>query len=153
MTAQAIATLLPIAGTPADEPLPGSDREAFPGTSAVARLMREFDWSGTAIGVPATWSESLRTTVDICLESRFPIVLFWGPELVVLYNDGYLPMVGEKHPWSLGRPGREVWSEIWDIVGPMLDGVMTTGVPTWSDDLLLYIARKGFPEQSYFTFS
>ena len=89
--------------------------------------MREHDWSGSPIGEPPTWPQSLRTATSICLNSRFPIVIWWGPQLVKIYNDGYVPMLGDKHPAALGTPGREVWPEIWDVIGPMLDGVLRRG--------------------------
>src|SRR4051794_18103734 len=128
-------------------------RDPFQGTSTMAALMRGTDWTRTPLGHPDDWSEPLRTAVSVCLESRFPIVLWWGPELTLLYNDAYLPALGGKHPASLGMPGQRVWAEIWPTIGPMLDGVMTRGDATWSDDLPLFIDRRGFIEECYFTFS
>jgi hypothetical protein len=83
------------------------------GGGAMGTLLREHDWSSSPIGEPSTWPQSLRTATSICLNSRFPIVLWWGPQLVKIYNDGYVPMLGDKHPAALGTPGREVWPEIW----------------------------------------
>ncbi|MEV6611785.1 GAF domain-containing protein, partial [Kutzneria sp. NPDC051319] len=114
--------------------------------------MRAFDWSTSALGSPDEWPEALRTAVRICLTSRFPMILWWGPELRFLYNDAYLPLLGSKHP-ALGKPGREVWTEIWHIIGPMLEGVLTTGEATWSDDLLLPMNRHGYWEETYWTYS
>ncbi len=91
--------------------------------------------------------------MSLCLNSRFAIIVWWGRDLTVLYNDAYAPFLGIKHPEALGRPGREVWREIWDIVGPMLEGVMERGEATRSDDLLLLLERHGYPEECYFTFS
>src|SRR4051794_7242661 len=119
----------------------------------MAGLMRDKDWTRTPIGDPADWPEPLRTAVDLCVESRFPMVMWWGAELTMLYNDAYLPMLGAKHPASLGMAGSRAWAEIWDTVGPMLEGVIARGEATWSDDLPLFIDRRGFPEESYFTFS
>ncbi|MDB4973943.1 MAG: Sensor protein, partial [Myxococcaceae bacterium] len=116
-------------------------------------LMRSMDWSETPLGPVARWSESLRTTVSTCLNSRFPILVFWGPDMVMLYNDSYRPMLGNKHPSSLGRPGRQAWGEIWHIIGPMLDGVRHHGLATWSEDQALQVRRRGFLEEAYFTFS
>jgi PAS domain S-box-containing protein len=118
----------------------------------MAARMRAFDWSTSALGAPDEWPESLRTAVRICLTSRFPMILWWGPELRFLYNDAYLPLLGSKHP-ALGKPGREVWTEIWHIIGPMLEGVLTTGEATWSDDLLLPMNRHGYWEETYWTYS
>ena len=83
--------------------------------------MRAFDWSRTPLGPVAGWPQSLRTVVRIMLNSRYAMWLGWGPELTFFYNDAYAAMtLGTKHPWALGRPAREVWSEIWDDIGPLL---------------------------------
>ena len=80
--------------------------------------------------------------------------MFWGPKLVKLYNDAYRPVLGDtKHPNALGKPGQEVWPEIWDTIGPMVDQVITTGKATWSDNLPLFMRRSGYLEETYFTFS
>jgi PAS domain S-box-containing protein len=115
--------------------------------------MRSFDWSNSLLGPVEQWPESLCTSVSTCLNSRFAILIWWGPDLVMLYNDAYRQIIAEKHPGALGRPGRECWPEIWDIIGPMLEGVLQRGEATWSSDLLLMLARQGYPEECYFTFS
>jgi len=79
--------------------------------------------------------------------------IFWGPQYIKIYNDGYRPITGDKHPWALGRPGTEVWPEIWDDIGPMVERVVRHGEATWSDDLRLFMHRRGFPEEVFFTFS
>lgn len=113
-----------------------------------------FDWAATSLGPIPGWPQSLRTAVSICLSSRFPMLIWWGSEHVMIYNDGYRPMLGRtKHPAALGAPGKEVWPEIWDVIGPMLEGVMSTGVATWSHDQMLVLDRNGFLEECYFTFS
>ncbi|VVJ21400.1 PAS/PAC sensor hybrid histidine kinase [Amycolatopsis camponoti] len=127
-------------------------RAAFPGTSQMAARMREFDWTSSPLGNPADWPASLTTAVRICLSSRFPMIVWWGPELRFLYNDAYLPLLGTKHP-ALDKPGARVWGEIWHIIGPMLDSVMTTGEATWSEDLLLPMNRHGYWEETYWTYS
>ncbi len=120
----------------------------------MGRLVGEFDWSAGPLGAMQSWPQSLRTSVDICLTSRFPIVLWWGPQLVMIYNDGYRPMLGfTKHPQALGSPGRQIWPEIWHVIGPMLEGVMAGQGATWSDDQLLLLDRNGFLEECYFTYS
>jgi hypothetical protein len=81
------------------------------------------------------------------------MLIWWGPKLVKIYNDAYIPMLGSKHPRALGQAGREVWPEIWHIIGPMLEGVIRTGQATWSEDTMLPLERKGFIEECYFTFS
>jgi signal transduction histidine kinase len=117
-------------------------------------IMQAMDWSQTPLGPVESWSPSLRTAVSICLASRFPILLWWGPELIMLYNDAYRPMLGtSKHPQALGHRGQDCWQEIWDIIGPMLEGVLKNGEATWSYDLFLPLDRHGYSEECYFTFS
>src|SRR5690349_3777352 len=123
------------------------------GGGDMGALMRAHDWERTPLGAPHDWPSTLKTAVSICLGSEFPMLIWWGPELLMLYNDGYRPMLGDKHPASLGSPGRVVWSEIWDVIGPMLDRVMPGGESTWSENQLLLMRRKGYLEETYFTFS
>jgi PAS domain S-box-containing protein len=123
------------------------------GGGEMGALMRATDWSKTPLGPVSRWPQSLRTTVSTCLSSRFPILVWWGPEMVKLYNDAYRFILGGKHPVALGAKGRDVWPEIWNIIGPMLEGVLQRGEATWSEDILLPLERKGFLEECYFTFS
>jgi len=126
----------------------------FAGDGELAGLIRSADWSSSALGAIETWPHSLRTAVSICLGSRHPIVLWWGPERWMFYNDDYRPMLGNaKHPQFLGRPGQACWAEIWDIIGPMMDQVIETGKATWSENLFLLMNRSGYLEETYFTFS
>jgi signal transduction histidine kinase len=115
--------------------------------------MREMDWAGTSLGPVEDWPQSLRSALSICLNSRFPIAIYWGPEYVLLYNDAWRPIVGNKHPEVLGRAAHEVWPEIWDIIGPMLGSVSETGEATWRDDQLLPMNRFGYTEECYFDYT
>ncbi len=117
------------------------------------RLFRETDWSSTTVGGVENWPEVLKLSVALCLNSRFPLILWWGPDLTMLYNDSYVSHLRGKHPKALAKPGKEVWTEIWPTIGPMLDGVFTTGEATYSDDLQLFLERNGYPEETYHTFS
>lgn len=119
----------------------------------IGELLRTTDWSGTPLGPVEDWPETLRTALGILLRSRFPMFVFWGPELIQLYNEAYIPIPGEKHPRSLGAPARETWAEIWDVLGPLVESVVDRGEPTWSEDQLLVMERHGFEEETYFTFS
>jgi PAS domain S-box-containing protein len=121
--------------------------------ASLAELIEARDWSKTAVGPMEGWPPSLRTALSICLESRFPILIWWGPEFVMLYNDAYAPLIGSKHPNALGQRGADCFPEIWDIIGPMLAGVRERAESTWSEDQLLLLERRGFPEECYFTFS
>ena len=123
------------------------------GGGEMGALMRSMDWAATALGPVEGWPQSLRTSVSTCLNSRFPIMLFWGSDLVQLYNDAYRPILGNKHPSAMGWRSRETWPELWHIIGPMLERVLTHGDATWSDNQLLSMERHGFVENCYFTFS
>ncbi|ORA22469.1 hypothetical protein BST12_09775 [Mycobacterium angelicum] len=119
----------------------------------MALRMSEFDWAASSLGPVHSWSRSLRTAVGICLSSRYPMVIWWGSGLVLLYNDAWIPILGpEKHP-ALGQIGRQVWPEMWHIIGTQLAGVLATGEATWSDDQLLPAMRFGYLEEAYFTYS
>ena len=111
------------------------------------------DWSKSSLGTPDNWPQSLRTVVSILLNSQFPMFVWWGPELITIYNEAYIPIAGEKHPKALGESGSKVWTEIWDVVGPLAHKVMHEGVSNWAEDQLLNINRRGFIEETYFTFS
>jgi hypothetical protein len=124
----------------------------FPGDGEMARRARAYPWADSPLGDPRGWSASLRTACRICLTSRFPMIVWWGKKLWFLYNDAYLPLLGTKHP-ALGKPGEVVWPEIWDVIGPMLDSVMSSGQATWSEDLLLPMDRHGYWEETYWTYS
>lgn len=119
---------------------------------ALTRLM---NWNKTAVGAVETWPQSLRTTLGILLNSKFPMFLFWGPEHVCFYNDAYRPSLGNdgKHPSILGQKGADSWQEIWDFIKPLIDQVLIEGEATWHKDLLLPIYRNGKIEDVYWTFS
>jgi PAS domain S-box-containing protein len=124
------------------------------GGGEMGERTRNFDWSCTPLGPIASWPQSLKTVVRIMLDSRYAMWLGWGPEFTFLYNDAYARMtLGPKHPWALGRSAREVWAEIWNEIGPRAESVVRTGVATWDEGLLLFLQRRGFPEETYHTFS
>lgn len=132
-------------------------KAAFPaclsGGGKMGELIRNFDWRKSPLGPIEKWSQSLRTTVSICLNSKFPILIWWGKDHVKIYNDAYSDIISTKHPNALGAKGETVWPEIWPIIGPMLKSVMEEGKATWSENQLLLLHRKGFSEECYFTFS
>lgn len=119
----------------------------------MGNLMRSLDWSQTPLGDVTHWPQSLRSAVSILLPSKAQICLFWGLELIALYNDAYRPALASKHPWALGRPAREVWSEVWDALKPLLEGVVTTGEAFWARDYLFFLNRYGYSEETYFDVS
>jgi signal transduction histidine kinase len=116
--------------------------------------MSALDWAQTPVGSPSSWPSGLRNAVRIVLTSRFSMWAAWGPELTTFYNDAYRrDTLQTKHPWALGRPAREVWAEIWHDIGPRIQSVLETGIATWDEDLLLFLERGGYPEETYHTFS
>jgi len=121
----------------------------------MGRLMRNKDWSESIVGTPDSWPQSLRTTLGIILNSKFPMFLWWGSELICFYNDAYRPSLGQngKHPSILGMPAKEAWPEIWDIIKPLIDQVLSGGEATWMEDQLIPIFRNGKIEDVYWTFS
>ncbi|HEV2483576.1 MAG TPA: ATP-binding protein [Puia sp.] len=109
------------------------------------------DWSRTPLGPIEQWSPSLHTTVSLLLSNRFPMLLWWGRDYISIYNDAYIPVLGAKHPWGLGKPVRECWSEIWHVLKPLIDSPFQGGPSTWMDDICLIINRNDFLEETHFT--
>ena len=120
----------------------------------VAKLIRSTDWSASPVGPTEAWPASLRTVLRLMLSSRYAMWLGWGPELTFFCNDSYrVQTLGRKYPWAIGRPAREVWAEIWDVVGPRIEHVLATGEATLDEGLLLFLERSGYPEETYHSFS
>ena len=128
--------------------------EAFlAGGGEMGDLTRRFDWAATSIGAPDTWPQSLRTAVRILLNTNHPMFIWWGPDLIQFYNDAYRQTMGpERHPGALGQKGRECWAEIWDIIGPQIEHVMSGQGATWNEDQLVPVTRHGKLEQVYWTY-
>ena len=130
-------------GKPARPPL-----TFLAGGGEMGARMREIDWSKSPLGAPDEWPQSLRSTVSMLLPSKAQIIVFWGADFVVLYNDAYRPVFGAKHPHALGLPGRDAWHEIWDTqLLSLLEEVVRTGEAFWAQDLLFEIERYGFLEE------
>ena len=127
--------------------------EVRAGDGEMASRVRAFDWSATPLGPMDSWPQSLRVAVDICLNSRFPMFVWWGPQLINIYNDAYAPMLGKRHPRALGRPARDSWDDIWTIVGAQADAVMNRRMTTWNERVKLVMERYGYTEDTWFTWS
>lgn len=123
------------------------------GGGEMGERIRSFDWTATSLGPPAQWPQSLKTSVRIMLASRQPIWIGWGKELIYLYNDPYKAIIGGRHPGALGRPTTQVWPEIWDIIGPMLETAMSGVEGTYVEEQLLIMERHGYREETYYTYS
>lgn len=125
------------------------------GGGEMGELTRQKDWTNTSLGPPEHWPRSLQITLSILLNSKFPMFLWWGPELICFYNDAYRPSLGieGKHPSILGMEAKSAWTEIWDIIKPLIDKVVEKGESIWFEDLLVPIYRNGKIEDVYWTFS
>jgi PAS domain S-box-containing protein len=127
--------------------------DLFAGDCEMCELMREHDWSLSPLGAIDNWPQSLKTCVRIMLTSRQPMFVWWGEELINLYNYAYKAIVGGKHPQALGQPAADVWREIWDSVGPRAESAMLSNKGTYDESLLLIMERNGYQEETYYTFS
>ena len=137
-----------------EAPLKRPTPDFLSGGGEMGALMRAHDWTTSSLGPPETWPQPLRTVVRLLLNTGHPMYIWWGADLACLYNDAYRESIGaERHPSSLGRPAREVWDEIWDIIGPQIDQVMSGGGATWNVDHLVPITRHGAREDVYWTYS
>jgi signal transduction histidine kinase len=140
-----------------EQGMPGKNAESLTafleGGGRMGALMRSRDWTASPLGQPADWPDTLKAAIGTCLSSQFPMVIWWGPQLLMFYNDAWQPILGDKkHPSGLGRPGAESWPETWPIVGVQFENALK-GVASWSEDLLLASDRRGFLEECYFTYS
>ena len=125
---------------------------AFAGDSQMAAHMRGHDWRRSVLGTADSWPPSLRTAVDMMLHSSFPMFIAWGPQLAVLYNDAYVPILGERAQAALGRPFAELWAEVWPELRPLVERTLA-GKAVYFEDLELTVGRHGYPERAWFTFS
>lgn len=116
----------------------------------MAAAIRAHDWASTPLGPLETWPGVLRTTVSMILGSEFPMCIVWGEDLVTIYNDAFVPILGAKQD-VLGKSFRDVWSEVWDVIGPIAERAFA-GKATFVEDFPLTVERHGYPEQTYFTF-
>ncbi|HST12039.1 MAG TPA: response regulator [Terriglobales bacterium] len=124
------------------------------GSGELGELIRRFDWSKTPLGAIENWNQSLKTSINLMLSSQHPMWIGWGPDATFLYNDAYIQVLGSaKHPWALGKPAAEVWSEIWDICGPMADKVFEEGEASFVDEVRLFMNRGDFFEETYYSYS
>ena len=128
------------------------DRAFLEGGGRMGALLRAHDWSNSPLGAPETWPQSLRAIVALLLHSKFPMFVAWGKELGLLYNDPYAEILGAKHPRSLGARFYDIWSEIWPDISPLIDAALS-GEANYREDLPLVMNRKGYDEQTWFTFS
>jgi signal transduction histidine kinase len=131
----------------------GSAARFLHGGGEMGDRIRAFDWSKTSLGPCETWPESLKTAVRIVVGSRYQMFVWWGEDLINIYNDAYAPLLGQRHPSALGQPAAEIWREIWPAVGPQAEIVLRHGRATWNDRVQLIMERNGYPEEMFATWS
>jgi PAS domain S-box-containing protein len=133
---------------------PKSNTSFLSGGGEMGELIRQKDWGNSPVGPPEKWSQSLRTTLSIILHSKFPMFLFWGPELICFYNDAYRPSLGNngKHPDLLGGRAEDYWSETWTRIKPNIDQVLAGDEAIWREDQLYSMNINGKMEDVYWTF-
>lgn len=125
------------------------DEFDFLTSAGMGLMMRRHDWSRTPLGPMNTWPQSLRSALRVCLASSFPIGIYWGPQLTLLYNDAWGSILGSKHPWALGRAGCDVWPKIWDTIGAMFTQGPQSGSATGTQDPRSLAACAGFADESH----
>jgi signal transduction histidine kinase len=132
----------------------GEHRDFLAGGGEMGERIRGMDWSRTPLGPVDRWAQSLRSALSHLLPSKAQIVLFWGADLITLYNNAYAPVLGSKHPKALGAPVREVWPEIWEkTLKALFEPVLTTGQAFWGQDWPFFLERHGYLEETYFDIS
>lgn len=127
-------------------------KNVFVTAGTMGGLIQQYDWATSKLGAMEDWPQSLQSAVSICINSNFPIAIYWGIDLVLIYNDAWSPIPGNKHPWALGKPAIEVWPEIWADIEPQFQKAFS-GVPGGSKDALLPMQRHGYTEECYFDFT
>jgi signal transduction histidine kinase/ActR/RegA family two-component response regulator len=123
------------------------------GGGEAGEVLRSTDWATNPLGPVASWPISLQTMVRAMLNTRQPTCLFWGPSLVSLHNDGFIPLLGEKHPAAMGQPARELWSDAWPVVGELLNGVASRGEAVMFAEMLIPIIRGGVLQDAWWNYS
>jgi PAS domain S-box-containing protein len=139
---------LPVAPTPP----PGDSLDWLCADSAMGALIRSMDWSTTPLGPIGAWPQSLRTVVSVCLASNFPICLVWGPELIQIYNDGYQPICGAKHPGAMGQSFHTCWASTWPDIGDPFARALA-GKAQFLENQRMFLDRNGYLEETWFTSS
>ncbi|GAL86635.1 hypothetical protein SCE1572_31285 [Sporocytophaga myxococcoides] len=127
--------------------------DEFSNLGKMGSLIAAKDWQQTTLGPIKLWPSSLKSYLKLMLGSKYPMWLGWGKDYIKFYNEAYAPTLGVKHPESLGKSAKIIWKEVWDVVGPMWDRVMTNGESLYYENLLLFLERHGFKEETYHTFS
>ncbi|PVI06725.1 hypothetical protein DM02DRAFT_513872 [Periconia macrospinosa] len=117
------------------------------------QFARSIDWASTPLGPIEYWSNDLRAMCNLIMASPHPAAMYWGEELVAIYNEAYIGLAGQKHPSLMGQSYKVAWAEIWDEVKGVFTNARLTGQATMKDDDCLFMKRNGFLEETYFSWS
>jgi signal transduction histidine kinase len=147
-------------GTSATSPEPNYARNranshpVFAGDSRMAARCREYDWAATPLGHESRWPQSLKAIANALLSSRNPMLLFWGRDLVMIYNDAFAPSLGTtRDARGLGAKGREFWADVWHLIGAQIEGVIGRGESFWFENALVPIEQDGNVRDAWWTYS
>ncbi|WP_224995315.1 ATP-binding protein [Cesiribacter sp. SM1] len=132
---------------------PVNESNIFLGGGEMGALMRAYNWNDHPLGNPEGWPESLKSCIRLMLNSGFPMFIWWSDKFYMFHNDAYLPALGKKHPAALGARARDMWAEIWEQLGVVAEGILENARQFYADSLLIQLDRKGFIEETYWTFS
>ncbi|CAM4278813.1 PAS fold-containing protein [Pedobacter westerhofensis] len=135
------------------ENIPENHLQFMKGGGEAGAQLRARNWNESPLGNPAEWPASIRMSLSMCLNSSFPISLYWGPDYYVFYNDAYRAIAGDRHPGIIGKPRREAWPEAWQEIKPQFDAVMSSGESVRFKDKPFLIHRFGFIEECYFDYT
>ncbi|MGC3944077.1 MAG: PAS domain S-box protein [Chryseolinea sp.] len=127
------------------------DNNEVRATEGMSRLIDQFDWSTTSLGSMDSWSEPLKSAVRLALNTKAPVLIVGGVEMIQIYNDAFAAMIGSRHPGALGVVGKQFWRDQWDSVGPIVKKVLATGEGILLENHRLVLVRKGYPQEMYFT--
>jgi PAS domain S-box-containing protein len=127
--------------------------DLFEGEGEMASLMRAYNWEAHPMGTPVLWPQSLQAFIRLMLHSDSPMFIWWSQELYMFHNDAYLPALGNKHPKALGASARVMWQEIWNDLGQIAERILEGGKSFYAEDFMIILDRKGFSEETYWTFS
>lgn len=127
--------------------------ELFAGPGETLERLRSTNWAETALGPVTQWPDALVTAARLAIPSRMPLLIWWGPNLIQIYNEAYAQLVGTKHPEAIAMPAKRCWDEVWDELSPLATQVMNDGQATFAENMLLLLERHDYVEETYWTFS
>lgn len=131
----------------------GIDKAELHASQEMSKLIDHFDWSGTSLGPKEDWSDTFKAAVQLALNTRAPVLIVGGVEMIQIYNAAFASMIGSRHPQALGAVGKDFWHDQWNEVGPVVKKVWSTGEGILLENHRLVLVRKGYPQEMFFTTS